>query len=154
MKIAPGCIVTMGYELATESGEIVETSAKRGPLSFMHGKGVMLPGLDKRLEGMEPGQKMSFQLSPQEAFGRVEDAPTKKIARTEFPAKMNIKPGLAFAADLPGGQTIQLQVIAADDKEVEVRMVHPLAGKTLKMSVEIKEVRAATADEKSAGRAL
>jgi len=154
MKIAPGTIVAMEYELATDTGEVVESSAKRGTLIFMHGKGVMLPGLDKRLEGMAEGHKEVLELTPEEAFGRFETAPEKTIARSEFPAKIDLKPGLAFAADLPGGHTIQLVVKTADEREVVVRMVHPLADKTLKMSVEIKSVRDATAEERSAGKAL
>ena len=144
----------MNYELATPQGEVVESSAKRGPLVFMHGKGVMLPGLDKRLDGMEEGHKEVLDLAPEEAFGKIEDAPEKTIARSEFPAQIDLKPGIAFAADLPGGHTIQLVVKTADDKEVVVRMVHPLAGKALKMSVEIGSVRAATAEEEKAGQAL
>ncbi len=144
----------MEYELTTQKGEIVESSTKRGPLVFMHGKGVMLSGLDKRLEGMEAGHKEVLELTAEEAFGQVEDAPEKIIARSEFPAKIDLKPGISFAADLPGGHTIQLVVKTADDNEVVVRMVHPLAGKALKMSVEILSVRAATADETTQGKAL
>ncbi len=144
----------MEYELTTQKGEVVESSAKRGPLVFMHGKGVMLSGLDKRLEGMESGHKEVLELTAEEAFGRVEDAPEKTIARSEFPAQIDLKPGISFAADLPGGHTIQLVVKTADDNEVVVRMVHPLAGKALRMSVEIISVRAATADEEARGQAL
>lgn len=146
--------MTMAYELATDGGQVIESSKKSGPLVFMHGKGVMLPGLDKRLEGMTKGESKTFELGPEEAFGRVEDSPTRKIGRTEFPAQMDIKPGLSFAADLPGGQTIRLEVVEVTDAEVTVRMVHPLAGKRLKMSVEIVGVRPASAQEKTAGRAL
>ena len=144
----------MEYELATLEGEVVESSAKGGALVFMHGKGVMLPGLDKRLAGMDVGHKETLELAPEEAFGRLEDAPEKTIARSEFPAKVDLKPGLSFAADLPGGHTIQLVVKTADEREVVVRLVHPLAGKALRMTIEITSVRAATADEVSAGKAL
>jgi FKBP-type peptidyl-prolyl cis-trans isomerase SlyD len=61
---------------------------------------------------------------------------------------------MSFEAGVGGGQTIQLQVKEVDDEKVIVRMIHPLAGKTLSMSVKVITVREATAKEKEAGKAL
>ena len=147
-------MVTLEYDLCTESGEILESSELGGPLSFIHGKGAMLPGLDRRIEGMSAGEDATFELAPAEAFGRVEDAPTREIPRREFPASAELRPGVGFAADLPGGQTIQLQIQEVGEEVVTVRMIHPLAGKSLKMSVRVMGVREATAKEQEAGRVL
>jgi FKBP-type peptidyl-prolyl cis-trans isomerase SlyD len=55
---------------------------------------------------------------------------------------------------MPGGQTIVLEVVKPDEDPVEVRMIHPLAGMTISMSVKILAVREATKAEQDAGRAI
>lgn len=154
MKIAPGHVVTLAYDLCTETGEIIENSDLSGPVSFIHGKGAMLPGLDRRIEGMGEGEDGTFDIPPEEGFGRIEDAPTRKIPRREFPASAALTVGLSFAADLPGGQTIQLQIVEIGEEEVTVRMIHPLAGKPLKMTVRVLAVREATAKETESGKVV
>jgi FKBP-type peptidyl-prolyl cis-trans isomerase 2 len=120
----------------------------------MVGKGGMLPGVDKNLEGMEDGEEKTFDLPPEDAFGRIDDAPRKPIPRNEFPSGVPLEIGAAFEAGMGGGQTIKLEVVEVTDEVVTVRMVHPLAGKTLSMTARIVTVREPTAKEVEAGRAL
>jgi FKBP-type peptidyl-prolyl cis-trans isomerase SlyD len=154
MKITSGAIVTLTYDLTGDDGEIIETSDISGPVTFMVGKGAIIKGLDSRLEGMSEGQEATFSFAPEEAFGRVEDMPTQELARADFPAGAALGVGSRFEANLAGGPPIQLEVIAADDAKVKVRMIHPLAGKALGMSVKIGKIREATAAERDAGRAI
>jgi FKBP-type peptidyl-prolyl cis-trans isomerase SlyD len=154
MAVAPGKIVTMSFDLMTSEGEIVETSDISGPVSFMHGKGQMLPGVDSNVEGLAEGEEKTFELPPEQAFGKREDAPTKRIAKSEFPEAVPLEPGSGFEAGMPGGQTIRLEVVEIDGDEVVTRMLHPLAGQTLSMTVKIVKVRDATAKEVEAGRAI
>lgn len=154
MKIEPGKIVTISFDLCTASGEIIESSDISGPVSFMHGKGTMLPGVDAHLQGLDEGEEKTFDLQPKEAFGRVEDAPEKRIPKAEFPASVKLEPGASFEAGVPGGQTIRLQVKAVEGDEVVTAMLHPLAGQTVSMSVKVIKVREATDKEREAGRAM
>lgn len=154
MKVEPGRVVTMVYDITTAEGEIVESSDMTGPLSFMHGKGALLPGLDSRVQGLGAGEEKTFEIPPEEAFGRVEDMPIKDIPRAEFPAGVGLEPGSAFEAGMPGGGTLKLEVQSVTDEAVKVRMVHPLAGKTIHMAVTVKSVRPPTPQEKAEGRAL
>lgn len=154
MKIAPGTIVTLAYDITTAEGEIVESSDISGPISILHGQQAMIPGLDKRLEGLERGAEQTFEIPAAEAFGTVDDAPTKAVPRAEFPAEPELKVGSRFEAKMPNGQALTLLVREIGDEQVTVAMVHPLAGKAINVSVEIKEVREATAKERELGRAM
>jgi FKBP-type peptidyl-prolyl cis-trans isomerase SlyD len=154
MKIAPGKVVTLAFDLCNEAGEIIEASEITGQVSFVHGKGAIIPGLDQRLVGMAAGEESDFTFAPAEAFGTTEGAPTKTIARAEFPRDAALARGTAFEAGLPGGQKVKLVVDTADDKNVTVRMVHPLAGQTVKMSVKIAAVREATPQELATGKVM
>lgn len=154
MKVEPGKVVTLSYDICDEKGEIVESSDISGSISFMHGKQAIIPGLNAKLEGMEEGGESTFEFPPEEAFGRVEDGPEKSIPRTELPAEMDVKAGLRLEAGMPGGQTVVLEVLEPGDEQVKVRMIHPLAGQTISMSVKILGIRDATSAETEAGRAI
>ncbi len=154
MKIEPGKVVTLSYDICDEKGEIVESSDISGSISFLHGKQSIIPGLNAKLTGMGEGDENTFEFPPEEAFGRVEDMPTKTIPRNEFPEGLELEAGTRFEAGMPGGQTIVLEVVKPDGDPVEVRMIHPLAGMTISMSVKIIAIRDATKAEQEAGRAI
>jgi len=154
VKIASGTVVTLTYDITTADGEIIESSDISGPVTFLHGQGAVLPGLDRKLEGMVEGDEGTFEFPPEQAFGTEDDAPTKPIPRNEFPKDMNVEVGLAFEAGMPNGQTIKLVVKEVNDDAAICAMVHPLAGKTISMAVKVTALRAATAAEKEAGKAI
>lgn len=147
MKITKDTVVTLSYTLSREDGEIVETSALTGPVSFIYGEGAILRGLDEKLEGMEAGQEATFEFAPEQAFGRPEDAPRKRIPRREFPKEAQLEKGTRFEAGIPGGQRITLEVTEVGKDDVEVRMIHPLMGHSISMTVQVLGVRAAARAE-------
>jgi FKBP-type peptidyl-prolyl cis-trans isomerase SlyD len=154
MKVDAGSVVTITYDILDENGEIIESSDLSGPVSFLVGKGAIIKGLDKQVTGMEKGQEKSFDLPPEEAFGRPEDAPTREIARKDFPADAKLAKGERFEAGMGGGAKILLEVVESDAEKVTVRMLHPLAGQKISMTINVVGVRAATAAEQEAGRAI
>ena len=154
MKIEPGRVVTLSFDLCDERGEIIEASDISGAVSFIHGQGAIIPGLDKRLSGLETGAEADFTFAPQEAFGSVDAAPKKLLSRSEFPADADLRVGAEFEAGIPGGQKIKLVIDAVNADTVSVRMVHPLAGQTVRMSVKVLGVRPATPAELQTGKAL
>ncbi|MEM6294296.1 MAG: FKBP-type peptidyl-prolyl cis-trans isomerase [Myxococcota bacterium] len=154
MKIAEGTVVTLAYDITSQSGEIIETSDISGPITFMAGNSGLIRGLDAKIVGMEEGQDETFTFAPNEAFGTSDDAPTKTLSRKDLP-QQDLKEGDAFEATVGPGQTVKLVVHAVDgDDNVVVKLVHPLADQEIGMSVKVLGVRAATSAEKAAGRAM
>jgi FKBP-type peptidyl-prolyl cis-trans isomerase SlyD len=154
MKVEAGSVVTITYDILDEKGEIIESSDLSGPVSFLVGKGAIIKGLDKQVTGMEKGQEKSFELPPEEAFGRPEDAPTREFSRKDFPADAKLVKGERFEAGMGGGAKVVLEVVDGNDETVTMKMMHPLAGQKLSMTINVVGVRAATAAEKEAGRAI
>ncbi|PRQ05917.1 FKBP-type peptidyl-prolyl cis-trans isomerase SlyD [Enhygromyxa salina] len=154
MKIEPGTVVTLAYDITTADGEIVESSDISGPVSLLHGRQTLIPGLAKRLEGLEDGAEETFEFPPEEAFGTVEDAPTNVMSRAEFPEGTKFEVGVKFVAKMPNGQPLHLAVKEVSDESVTVAMIHPLAGQTIGMAVRIIGVRKATSKEKELGKAM
>jgi FKBP-type peptidyl-prolyl cis-trans isomerase SlyD len=154
MKIESGTVVTLAYDITTANGEIVESSDISGPISLLHGVQTLIPGLAKRLEGLEEGAEKTFEFAPEEAFGTIDDAPTNVMARKEFPDGTKLEVGGKFVAKLPNGQPLHLAIKEVSDTSVTVAMLHPLVGQTIGMSVRVLGVRPATAKELEAGHAM
>lgn len=154
MKIENGVVATLAYDITTADGEIVENSDISGPISLLVGQQSLIPGLDSRIIGLVAGDEKTFEIPPDEAFGTTESAPTNAMSKAEFPAGTKFEVGQGFEANLPNGQAIYLKITKVEDEQVTVAMLHPLADKVLTMSVRIVGVRAATAKENEAGKAM
>ena len=96
MKIASGRAVELEYELKVKGGDVLESSSRSGPLRYIHGSGKMLPGLEKRLEGLGPGDERNGEIPAREAFGTEEMLPVKEMPRNAFPQGAQLEAGATF----------------------------------------------------------
>lgn len=137
MKVATGNVVRIEFELKVKGGEVVETSAKAGPLEYVQGEGKVLPGFEKRIEGMMIGEVRRGEIPPAEAFGTEESLPTKQLTRADFPKDAKLEVGMVFEAKGPNNMPVSFKVVKLDGDKVTVRFLHPLAGKTLEYWVKV-----------------
>lgn len=149
MQVEEGKFVTLEYTITTEKGEMIESSAGRGgPISFLFGKSGLIPGLDEALRGMTDGEEKEFDLPPEKAFGTIDSGPTVDIPKSRMPKDTSIKVGSMFEADMPGtNQTVNMVVVEDRVSDVQVRLIHPLAGKTIHIKAKIVGLREATEEE-------
>jgi FKBP-type peptidyl-prolyl cis-trans isomerase SlyD len=137
MRIQRGEKVRLEVELKVKGGDVIESSKKTGPVVYVHGEGKLLPGLEKRLEGMAIGDELSGVIPAAEAFGTEESLPTRKLPRREFPAGEKLEPGRVFEAKDAAGHPVSFRIVAADGEKVKVRFLHPLAGKDIEFHVKV-----------------
>jgi len=143
MKVEEGKIVTLEYTITTEKGELIESSAGRGePLKFVFGSNCGLPsGVNEHLEGMSPGEEKDFLLPPEKAFGTADSGPTMKLPKSAFPEEVEIKIGGSFQGEMPGtNQTVNFVITENLGDGVMVRLIHPLAGKTIAIKAKVIDV--------------
>ena len=50
MNVSQGCVVSIHYTLTNDVGDILDTSSGQGHLSYLHGFGGIIPGLEYALE--------------------------------------------------------------------------------------------------------
>lgn len=136
MKIAKGHKVRIEFDLKVKGGDVIESSAKTGPIEYVHGEGKMLPGLEQRLEGMAIGQETKGVIPANEAIPE-DKLPTKDILLTEFPKGENLDVGRVFQAKGPAGEPIAFRIVSVDKTKAVVRFLHPLAGKDLEYRVKV-----------------
>ena len=52
-----------------ESGEVFDSSEGRDPLTFLVGHKQMIPGFEEELMGAKKGERRTFTLEPERAYG-------------------------------------------------------------------------------------
>lgn len=137
MKISAGNNVRIEYEIRVKGGDVIESSAKSGPIQYVHGEGKLLPALEKRLEGRSAGESFSGEIPASEAIPPEDTMPARDIPRGEFPASAPLEVGALFEAQAAGGGVVNLRILEIHDDRIKVRLLPPLAGKDLAFSVKI-----------------
>jgi len=146
MQIADRCVAYFHYTLTNSAGEVLDSSEGRDPLPYLHGKGNIVPGLEKQLVGKKVGDKLNVVVSPEEGYGAHNPSLIQKVPKAAFQGVDNLEPGMQFQAESNMGP-VSVVITAIDGDEVTVDGNHPLAGETLNFAVEITEVREASVEE-------
>ncbi|QEM81109.1 MULTISPECIES: FKBP-type peptidyl-prolyl cis-trans isomerase [Halomonas] len=146
MQIAQNSVVAFHYTLTNDAGEVLDSSEGREPLTYLHGAGNIIPGLEKELEGKSTGDKLVAKVAPAEGYGEVQDQLVQEVPRDAFQGVDNIEAGMQFQAQTQGGP-LMVTVTKVEGDTVTVDGNHPLAGQTLNFDVEITDVREASQEE-------
>ncbi len=152
MEIRKDTVVTMDYTLKDSEGAVLDTSQDRGPLTYLHGAGNLIPGLESALEGKTEGEHVETVLPPEDAYGERDEGKVFAVPREKFQGVDDIEPGMQFQAQIDGqGHIITVQ--EAGEESVTVDANHPLAGMQLTFQVDVRDIREATTEELSNGLA-
>ncbi len=146
MKVENRRYVTIEYSLSLDSGEVVDQSSPGEPLGFVVGTGQIISGLEKGLEGLEAGATKKVTVEARDGYGEPNPALYREIPRENFPADLDLQPGMGFEAKGPHGPvTFRVRELKGD--EVVADFNHPLAGERLHFDVKVAEVREPRAEE-------
>lgn len=138
--IQQGDVVQVHYTGKLKSGEVFDSSQGKEPLELKIGEGKIIPGFEKELIGMEQGEKKTFDLQPEEAFGDRRDELVHTIERKQVPPDLNLEVGMQLALEGQGKEPIPAQVVDLSETTVTLDTNHPLAGKSLVFEVDVVEV--------------
>ena len=152
MQIADNTVVSFHYTLTDDHGKVIDSSAGREPLTYLHGTGQIVPGLEKVMAGRTAGDQFKVDVPPGEGYGERHAELEQQVPREAFQGVEDIQPGMQFQGRGPQG-VINVTVTRVEDGVVHIDGNHPLAGQTLHFDVEVTEVREATAEEQQHGHA-
>ncbi len=152
MQIEDNTVVTIHYELSDADGTVL--SASEQAMSYLHGGyGAVFAAVEKALSGKMAGHEEHVPLAPADAFGEIDSTLLRTESREGFPT--DVREGLRFQVTAEdGGNPTLYTVIAVTEDSVVVDGNHPLAGRRLRFKCHVEAVRAATAEEIAAGRAI
>ncbi|NOX67253.1 MAG: peptidylprolyl isomerase [Chlorobi bacterium] len=146
MIIENGKVASIDYTLTNDTGETLDTSVGREPLTYLQGHQNIIPGLEKALEGKSAGDKIKVTVPPEEAYGTTNPALVQVVSKDVFQGVDNIEVGMSFQAQGDGGPII-VTVTKIEEDQITIDGNHPLSDMTLTFDVEIKDVRDATEEE-------
>jgi FKBP-type peptidyl-prolyl cis-trans isomerase SlyD len=149
MKIQPNAFVSLDYTLRDEDGEVLDESGGEGgqPIDYVHGYGMLVPGLEAALSGLEMGDEREIVVSAEEGYGEHDEDLVLEVERSEFPDPAKVEPGDEFFAESPDGDDVPMRVVEVKGDSVVVDANHPLAGLALHYKVKVLVVRSATEEE-------
>lgn len=155
MKIGKNKVVELCYELVVD-GEIADKTTKERPLDYIHGTGSLLEKFEQNIEGLEPGGKFSFTLTPAEGYGEVDPDRIIDLPKQAFEVNGQVMedllvPGNTIPMINGRGGVVPGKVLEVSENTVRMDLNSPMAGKTLNFSGEIITVRDATEKELKEG---
>tara|TARA_Y100000589_G_C27116413_1_gene614426 strand:+ start:684 stop:1154 length:471 start_codon:yes stop_codon:yes gene_type:complete len=148
MKIDKNTVVKMHYTVTTKSGDTIDSSIGAEPLEFIHGIGMLIPGLEQQLKGTETGFKNQLKIKAKDGYGERNEDAMHTLPKSGFRPKNNEKLILGMEVELESENGPVLAFVSEiNEEDVVLDLNHPLAGYDLIFDVEILEVREATEEE-------
>jgi len=135
-----GDTVTVHYVGRLEDGTIFSSSEGHEPLRFVLGSGQVLPGFEKAVEGMSPGETKEVRIPAAEAYGERSDELVLEISRDELPDHIDFHVGQQLLLGGPEGGQVRVVVSAVSEDSVTFDGNHPLAGKDLYFTIELVSI--------------
>ena len=151
MKIEDRKAVSFHYTLKNSHGEQIESSRDRdNPMTYLHGAGNIIPGLEKAMSGKAAGDQFEVTVEPAEAYGERNESGFQRVPAKHFGEGRRLQPGQLVTLNTQQGPR-QVTVVKVGRFNVDVDTNHPLAGQSLTLDVEVTDVREATDEEVSHG---
>lgn len=135
-----GDTVRVQYTGKLKDGTIFDTSDEREPLEFTIGKGEIIPGFERAVIGMKPGETKTATIPPEEAYGPHRDDMLFTIDRDQFPEDIQPRPGQQLQIQQPGGQAAIVTVSDVSELTVTLDVNHPLAGQPLTFDIKLLDI--------------
>ena len=135
-KIKNGDTVKVHYTGKLEDGNVFDTSLMEGrePLQVTLGQGMLIPGFENGLIGMEMGEKKTIEIEPEDGYGQVRQDLTNEIPKSQVPEGVKLNDMLT--GEGPMGP-INVKVVEINEETVVIDANHPLAGKKLIFELEV-----------------
>lgn len=152
MRVENNCVVNFHYRLTNAAGELLEDSHANEPMTYLHGHGNIVPGLEREMAGRAAGEQFTATVTPADAYGERRADAVQRIPMKAVMTRGKLTAGMTVAVNTEHGPR-HVQVIKPGKFTVDVDTNHPLAGVTLTFAVEIVDVRAASDEERAHGHA-
>lgn len=139
--IKQGSEVVLHFDLKLADGSAADsTRVNNKPAKLVMGDGSLTLSFEDCLLGLQSGDKKSFTLEPDDAFGMPNPDNLHHLERSKFSADAPAEEGMILAFTQPDGTEIPGIVREVTGESVTVDFNHPLAGQVITFNVEILSV--------------
>ena len=134
--------VILHFDLKLDDGSAADsTRVNNKPAKMVMGDGSLTKNFEQCLRGLSAGDKKSFLLAANDAFGMPNPDNIYYVDRTKFNADTPVEEGMIIAFSQPDGSELPGVIRSTAGHSVTVDFNHPLAGQNVTFDVEIIEVR-------------
>ena len=150
-QVTEDTVVSIQYTLTGDDGAVIDSSEDGEPLTYLHGHGQLIPGLEQELEGRSVGDAVEVRIDAENGYGEHDPERLVEVPRDRF--EFEVSEGDFVQAQQQDGTTMPFQVVGIGESTVTLDGNHPLAGKALNFKVEVVNIRDATSEELDHGHA-
>ncbi len=118
---------------------VFDSSVGREPIEFRVGAGEVIPGFEEAVVGMVVGEKKTFQIPPEQAYGDRVDELIQDVPMDFFEGHP-IEVEQIIHLQSHDGRVLQALVTDVTEEFATLDMNHPLAGKTLTFEIELMNI--------------
>jgi len=129
--------VQVHYTGTLDDGTVFDSSEGKSPLDVKLGSGMVIPGFDEALTGMEVGEKKIVTIPYENAYGPHNAEMVMQIPIDQVPEDMEPEIGQKLQVGGAGGEVMQVEVLDVTDDFIVLDANPPLAGKNLTFEMEL-----------------
>lgn len=133
--------VKVHYTGKLSNGEVFDSSEGREPLEAKLGQGMLIPGFEKAIIGMNVNDKKTINIPKEEAYGEIKEEMFHKVGKSQLPEDMKPEIGMGLSSRSADGKEFQFRVAEVNEDHIIVDGNHPLAGQDLAFDLELVEIK-------------
>jgi peptidylprolyl isomerase len=130
-----GDTVQVHYTGKLPDGTPFDSSLQRDPLQFTLGQGEIIPGFERAVVGMAPGESKTETISSDQAYGPHRSEMIVEVGREQLPENLQPSVGQQLQMRKQDGTTMPVVVSDISDSHVTLDANHPLAGQDLTFDI-------------------
>ena len=134
--VAADSLVTLHYRIALPNGQPLLSTFEATPATLQLGASEMLPAMERLIVGLPVGSRHVFDLAAEEAFGAHRPELVERVRREHMPQE-DIEAMSIMEFTAPDGSRYSGLVREIDAVSALIDFNHPLAGKSIRLEVEI-----------------
>jgi len=143
--IKTGKFVSLSYSIADDQGNVLEQSDL--PMSYVYGGDTeLLGGVDHAILGKKAGDSVKVTVPPEKGFGEHDPDLTFTDDLENVPSQFR-QLGAEVEMRNESGESKTFYVTRIENGKLTIDGNHPMAGKTLTVSIKILDVRDATPED-------
>lgn len=137
MPVKTGDTVRVHYRGTLTDGTLFDQSEGRDPLAFTAGLGQVIPGFERAVIGLEPGETVTVTIEPVDAYGPHHAELRHAVTLADFASTPYIGGEVNLVS--PEGDEMPGRIVSIGGDDVTIDFNHPLAGETLVFEITLVE---------------
>jgi len=132
--------VKLHYCGTLTDGTVFDSSYDSEPLEFTIGSGMVIPGFENGIIGMQIGEKKKIFIPAKDAYGEHTEDLILEFPKENIPEDIPLEIGMMFQLQLTPEQNVAVVVIEIKENTVVFDANHQLADQDLNFEIELLSI--------------